>query len=78
MITIFLLISIIIYIVLSWMIVYHLRVYTINKALAHRAIVTFVSVTIILVIIQVALFLRVETVAYDVLEETRTDAFGTF
>lgn len=78
MIGIFLLVSFIIYVVLSWMIIYHLQTYTIDKILARRAIIIFITVTIFLVVVQLILFMRIESMTIDAIESVRTDAFGTF
>ena len=78
MITIFFSISILVYIILSWMIVYHLQTYTIDRYLARRAIIVFSVVTVLLVVVQAVLFLRVEGVVRNTMTDTQTDAFSTF
>ncbi len=50
------LLSIVIFIVLAWIIVYHLRRYTINKIMAQKAIAFFVVTTTILLLVYTVLF----------------------
>ncbi len=78
MIGIFFAVSFVIYGALSWMIVYHLQRYTIDKALSRRAIVVFITVTIVLVIVQTALFFGAKDVTLNPSDNVRTGSFGTF
>ncbi len=78
MITILFAISVLVYVILSWMIVYHLQTYTIDKRLAHRAIVVFGVVTVSLIVVQSIFFLQIESVARNATKNTRTDVFSTF
>ncbi len=46
----------VVYGVIVWVIIYHLKTYTINKDLARTAIRFFSMITVVLVVIQIVLF----------------------
>ncbi len=80
MVDIIFLISLVVYGILTWVIVYHLHTYTINKKLAHHAIIVFVFTTIILVLAQFILFIVVRDNIYAMFNigRERTETFKTF
>ena len=76
MFALFLVVSLIVYTILSWMIVYHLRTYTINKSLAHRAIRFFVGITVVLVLVYIASFFFAQRAVMDIVDSAQ-QSFGT-
>ncbi len=82
MVTIFFLIGVLMYVILAFVIVYHLHTYTLNKKLARRTIVFFGIVTVLLIVMQLVLFIRVKNIMSETERDTHvnvnTDTFEVF